>query len=285
MAGNMKAIKLRIKSVKGTSQITRAMELVASSKLVRAKERVLKSRPYYETLYSTLKDIVAGADDFSSPFLTERPVKRAAYLVIAGDRGLAGGYNANVLKMADELIKQDIGAGVEPTVLPIGKKALEYFEKRGRDIWSRAFFQAEALKVGGCFSMAKDMCKAYANGETDRLILCYTHFDSMLSQSPRSLDLLPLTLDAQAEGQGHTQLYDTDAQSLFAAIVPEYVGGIIYGALCESVVSEQGARRAAMEAAGKNAQEMIEQLNLKYNRARQGAITQEITEIVAGAES
>ena len=162
MAGNMKAIKLRIKSVKGTSQITRAMELVASSKLVRAKERVLKSRPYYETLYSTLKDIVAGADDFSSPFLTERPVKRAAYIVIAGDRGLAGGYNANVLKMADELIKQDIGAGVDPTVLPIGKKALEFFEKRGRDIWSRAFFQAEALKVGGssCATPTSIPCSA-----------------------------------------------------------------------------------------------------------------------------
>ncbi|MBR5752624.1 MAG: ATP synthase F1 subunit gamma, partial [Clostridia bacterium] len=284
-AGNMKAIKLRIKSVKGPSQITRARELVASSKLVRAKERVLKSRPYYETLYATLKDIVAGAEDFSSPFLTERPVKRAAYIVIAGDRGLAGGYNANVLKLADELIKKDDAEGISAVALPIGKKALEYFEKRERAIYSRAFFQAEALKVSGCFSMAKDMCRAYEDGEIDRITLCYTHFDSMLSQSPRSLELLPLTLDAEPDGRRQTQLYDTDARSLFAAIVPEYVGGIIYGALCESVVSEQGARRAAMEAAGKNAQEMIEQLNLKYNRARQGAITQEITEIVAGAES
>lgn len=282
MAGNMKAIKLRIKSVKGTSQITRAMELVASSKLVRAKERVLRSRPYYETLYATLKDIVAGAEEFSSPFLTQRPVKRAAYIVIAGDRGLAGGYNANVLKLAEELIKQDAEAGISAAVLPIGKKALEFFEKREREIRSRAFIQAEALKVSGCFSMAKDMCRAYENGEIDRLTLCYTHFDSMLSQSPRRLDLLPLTLGAE-DGDNRAQLYDTDARSLFSAIVPEYVGGIIYGALCESVVSEQGARRAAMEAAGKNAQEMIEQLNLKYNRARQGAITQEITEIVAGS--
>ena len=284
MAGNMKAIKLRIKSVKGTSQITRAMELVASSKLVRAKERVLRSRPYYETLYATLKDIVAGAEEFSSPCLTQRAVKRAAYIVIAGDRGLAGGYNANVLKLAEELIKQDAEAGISAAVLPIGKKALEFFEKREREIRSRAFIQAEALKVSGCFSMAKDMCRAYENREIDRLTLCYTHFDSMLSQSPRRLDLLPLTLGAE-DGDNRAQLYDTDAQSLFSAIVPEYVGGIIYGALCESVVSEQGARRAAMEAAGKNAQEMIEQLNLKYNRARQGAITQEITEIVAGAES
>ncbi len=284
MAGNMKAIKLRIKSVKGTSQITRAMELVASSKLVRAKERVTRSRPYYETLYATLKDIVAGAEEFSSPFLTQRAVKRAAYIVIAGDRGLAGGYNTNVLKLAEGLIKQDAEAGVSAVVLPIGKKTLEFFEKREREIRSRAFIQAEALRVSGCFSMAKDMCRAYENGEIDRITLCYTHFDSMLCQSPRSLDLLPLTLGAE-DGSNRAQLYDTDAPSLFAAIVPEYVGGIIYGALCESVVSEQGARRAAMEAAGKNAQEMIEQLNLKYNRARQGAITQEITEIVAGAES
>ena len=284
MAGNMKAIKLRIKSVKGTSQITRAMELVASSKLVRAKERVTRSRPYYETLYATLKDIVAGAEEFSSPFLTQRAVKRAAYIVIAGDRGLAGGYNTNVLKLAEGLIKQDAEAGVSAVVLPIGKKALEFFEKREREIRSRAFIQAEALRVSGCFSMAKDMCRAYENGEIDRITLCYTHFDSMLCQSPRSLDLLPLTLGAE-DGSNRAQLYDTDAPSLFAAIVPEYVGGIIYCALCESVVSEQGARRAAMEAAGKNAQEMIEQLNLKYNRARQGAITQEITEIVAGAES
>ncbi|MCR4622294.1 MAG: ATP synthase F1 subunit gamma [Clostridiales bacterium] len=285
MAGSMKAIKLRIKSVKGTSQITRAMELVASSKLVRAKERVQKSRPYYETLYATLRDIVAGADEFSSPFLTARPVKRAAYIVIAGDRGLAGGYNANVLRLAEELIKKDSADGIDAVTLPIGKKALEFFDKRGRQIYSRAFSQAEALRVGGCFSMAKDMCGAYLKGEIDRLTLCYTHFDSMLSQSPRFVELLPLTLDAEQGAHSRGQLYDTDARSLFAAIVPEYVGGILYGALCESVVSEQGARRAAMEAAGKNAQEMIEQLNLKYNRARQGAITQEITEIVAGAES
>ena len=283
MSDNMKSIKLRIKSVSSTRQITKAMELVAASKLRRAQERVMRSRPYYETLYLTLQDIVAETEDFSSPYVEQREEKTVCYVVIAGDRGLAGGYNSNVLKLAEQRMQQAIAKGKTVKVLPVGRKAMEFFSRRGYAIYTEAYARAESLQVSDCFTIAKDLCRSYRKGEIDRLTLCYTMFNSILSQTPQTLGLLPLVVD-ESEKRQDTQLYDTDAETVFAAIVPEYVGGVIYGALCESVVSEQGARRTAMESATKNADQMIDDLSLKYNRARQGAITQEITEIVAGAE-
>ena len=282
MGDNMKSIKLRIKSVTSTKQITKAMELVATSKLRRAQERVTRSRPYYETMYATLQEIVSAAEEFSSPYIEPREIREAVYLVIAGDRGLAGGYNSNVLKLAEAKIREDQDAGIRVRVLPIGKKALEFFTRRGYELYTEAYAQAEALQISGCFTIAKDLCREYLAKNCDKLTVCYTMFNSMLSQTPQSLDVLPLFVD-RSEKRSSGQLYDTDAETVFAAIVPEDVGGILYGALCESLVSEQGARRTAMDAATKNAEEMIEDLSLKYNRARQGAITQEITEIVAGA--
>jgi len=284
LGDNMKSIKLRIKSVTSTKQITKAMELVAASKLRKAQDRVMRSRPYYETLHETLQDIVSAADEFTSPYTTPREVKTACYVVIAGDRGLAGGYNSNLLKLAGALIEADMAAGKAVKVLPVGKKALEYCGRKGYDIYSAAYPEADDLGVSDCFTMARALSKDYLAEKIDSLTVCYTMFNSMLSQTPQNLSILPLVVDEE-DKSGAELVYDTDAETVFAAIVPEYIGGLIYGALCESVVSEQGARRTAMESATKNAQEMIDDLSLKYNRARQGAITQEITEIVAGSEN
>ena len=208
MAGNMKAVKLRIKSVQSTMQITKAMELVASSKLRKAKERAETCRPYFTELHETLKDIAKENIDFSSVYSRESSNPRTCYVVIAGDRGLAGGYNANLFKCLESAAE-----GRDYMVLPIGKKAVEYFRQRG--------------------------------------IECLT---------------------------------DKFAEIVFDAIVPEYLAGLVYGGVCESTASELAARRMAMDAATSNAEEMIDRLNLYYNRARQASITQEITEIVAGAE-
>ena len=281
MAGSMKDIKLRIKSVESTMQITKAMELVASSKLRHAKLRVEKSRPYFEVLHATLADIAAANTDFSSPYTTARPIKRTCYVVIAGDRGLAGGYNANVFKaVAAHAQSKDC------CYLPVGKKALEHYLHQGSDVLSREFAEAEDVSVGQCFSMARTLAKGFLAGEFDEIYVGYTNFVSMLTQTPAVLRLLPLNPPKEkAEGPQPLILYEPNSQAVYDAIVPEYVAGLIYGALCESVASEMGARRTAMDAASKNAGEMIDTLSLHYNRARQAAITQEITEIVAGGEA
>ena len=282
MAGaSMKDIKLRIKSVESTMQITKAMELVASSKLRKAKERVEKSRPYFEVLHEALADIAYSNLEFNSPFLTQRPVKKTCYVVIAGDRGLAGGYNANILKAVAAHAE-----GKEFCVLPIGKRALEHYQRRGAELLTDHYAEAGELEVSGCFAIAQTLAQGFLKGEYYEIYVAYTNFVSMLSQQPAIYKLLPLNYDPAAKGTGHHQLtlYEPSCEAVYDAIVPEYLAGIVYGALCESVASELGARRTAMDAASKNAGEMIDSLSLHYNRARQAAITQEITEIVAGAE-
>lgn len=282
MAGvSSKEIKLRIKSMESTKQITRAMEMVASSKLRHAQDRVLHSRPYFETLYKTIMDITESTQGLSSPYLTHREVKRSCYVVIAGDRGLAGGYNSNVLKMVYGEMD-----GKNACVLPIGKKAVEFFRTRQVPMVTEAYAEAAELSISDCFTLAKTLARSYLDGEFDEVILGYTNFVSVLSQTPSTLRLLPLLHEQTSEPiRESSAIYDPDPRTVFDTIIPEYLGGVVYGALCESVASELAARRTAMDAATKNAEDMIEDLSLKYNRARQGAITQEITEIVAGAEN
>lgn len=284
MAGvSTKDIKLRIKSMQSTKQITKAMEMVASSKLRRAQERALESRPYFETLYAAFTEIAAKTTDFSSPFFARRQVKKTCCVVIAGDRGLAGGYNSNIFKATLAFLD-----GRDACVLPIGKKAVEFFRHREYPILTDAYAEAASVSIGGCFTMAKLLSGEFLKGEFDEAALCYTNFVSMLAQSPAVLPLLPLSQirpeSASSEGLQTLTLYEPSAAEVFNAIIPEYLGGLIYGALCESVASELAARRTAMDSATKNAEDMISALSLQYNRARQGAITQEITEIVAGSE-
>ena len=289
MAANMKSVKLRIKSVQSTMQITKAMELVASSKLRKAKERAETFRPYFRELYKTLQNIAEENTDFSSVYAREASSEKYCYVVIAGDRGLAGGYNANLFKCLEADSK-----GKDFSVLPIGKKAVEYFQRKGIPCVTEAFAEIADVSVADCFEMAHLLCTEFKQGKIGHIELCYTTFVSMLSQQPEVFSTLPLTELAKenrkdkADGEQNKSksliLYEPDSAEVFDAIVPEYLAGLIYGAVCESLASELAARRTAMEAATSNAEEMIEKLNLYYNRARQASITQEITEIVGGAE-
>ena len=283
MAGvSTKEIKNRIRSMESTKQITKAMEMVAASKLRRAQAQVAASRPYFEILRTTIDDIVRNNLDFSSPYLKTRPVNKTLYIVIAGDRGLAGGYNSNILKLVMGEIK-----GTETTVLPIGKKAVDYFKSHNVPVLTDSYAEAADVSIGDCFSISKQLSKAFLAGEFDEIHVAYTNFVSVLSQVPATMQLLPLKKPEPkpaAEGQRRCDtIYEHDPEEVFAAIVPEYLGGILYGALCESRAAEQAARRSAMDSATQNADEMIADLSLKFNRARQAAITQEITEIVAGS--
>ena len=282
MAGaSMKDIKLRIKSVESTTQITKAMELVASSKLRKAKERQERCRPYFTGLHQTLENIEKAASDFSSPYQKQRDIKKRCVIVIAGDRGLAGGYNSNVFKSVLPLIE-----GGNVCVLPIGKRTVEFFTRNQVEILTTEFAEAADVSVADCFTISNLITKGYLDGQFDAVSIVYTQFVSMLTQTPVCDNLLPLkkTDSAAKSGVHSLVLYEPSPSAVYNAIVPNYIAGMIYGAMCESVASELGARRTAMDAASKNASEMIDDLSLRYNRARQGAITQEITEIVAGAE-
>ena len=180
MAGvSTKEIKTRIRSMESTKQITKAMEMVAASKLRHAQARVQNSRPYFEILYSTITDIVNSNTEFSSPYLTQRPVKKTAFVVIAGDRGLAGGYNSNILKLMQSQID-----GKDVTVLPIGKKAVDYFRSHKVPMMTENYSNAADINVGDCFSIAKQLSQAYLKGEFDEVIIGYTNFVSVLSQTP-----------------------------------------------------------------------------------------------------
>lgn len=281
-SGNMKDIKRRIKSVQSTMQITKAMELVASSKMRRAKERALSARPYFNTMYETITRLASATRDTDSIYTRPREVKNSLFLVIAGDRGLAGGYNANVFKLAAARME-----GKSAKVITIGKKAQEHYAKRDWPVASDHPGIAETMKISDTHPIVSELLDLFKMGEVDEVFLVYTEFVSPLQQEAKCIQLLPASFEKQEQekprGPQVLTEYDPSPEAVFDAIIPEYLYGVLYGATVESFCSEQSARRMAMEAAADNAGEMIENLNLSYNRARQAAITQEITEIVAGA--
>ena len=276
MAGaGMRDVKRRIKSVESTMQITKAMQLVASSKLRRAKERVETARPYFNTLYETICAMAAGNTDKTNLYTRLREVRRKAYVVIAGDRGLAGGYNVNILRFAESQMDPETAL-----VIPVGKRAVDYFSRRAYE--TRVFQEyaaVESIDLERSFELARLLTDLFRSGEADEVVLVYTEFASMLSQVPACRKILPLSYTFGAAE------FDPSIGDVMARIVPQFVGGMIFGAISESFASEQAARRTAMEAASDNAEEMISSLSLAYNRARQGAITQEITEISSGFEA
>ena len=265
MAGNTKALRVRIKSVTSTLQLTKAMGLVASSKIRRANAAMLSGREYAETLRKTMALLSADRECQKSPYMQVRTSSRTRLIVIAGDRGLAGGYNANVFRLAAEYPQAD--------VIPIGKRACERFGKP--TVSSEHFSFAEAG------TLADTLCTDFANGEYDQLGIVATRYHSVMSQEAYVEWLLPLTRGETADTAG--MVFEPDEITVLNNVIREYVAGMITVSVRESFASEVAARRMAMDSAGKNATSMIDNLQLEYNRARQGAITQEITEIVAGA--
>lgn len=265
-------------------QITKAMELVASSKLRRAKASVEASRPYHEILKSAIDELSSAPELIGSVWSNPKSCGRTLLIVIAGDRGLAGGYNSNVFKLAEGLAPPE-----SSTVLPIGKKAAEHYRYRGRTLFTESVEYAQDMSVGNSLSYADLICRGYLAGEFDKVVLVYTKFVSMLTETPVYEVLLPLAQSGAPLKEGGKPssrpdpIYGGEAVEILDKIVPQYVGGLINTAVRESLAAESAARRTAMNAANKNASEMIDSLMLKFNRARQAIITQEITEIVSGS--
>ena len=279
-SGNMKAIKRRIKSVGSTKQITKAMRLVASSKLRKAKARAEQARPYFNELYKTMCEIASANTDFSTIYTVKREVKHRLFIVVAGDRGLAGGYNSNILKMAVAAHAND---AEKPKIIAIGKKAGEFFAKRDYDIVASYANIAEDIKPNTAQDIANLAIDMFANGDVDEVVVFYTMFVSSMSQEPHSMSVLPMdTVELEDYG---VMNYDPSPEAVFNRIVPRFTASLIQCAVVESYASEQGARRTAMENATDNADAMTESLSLLYNRARQSSITTEIIDIVSGASA
>ena len=267
MAGNTKALRVRIKSVSSTLQLTKAMELVASSKIRRASEAMVRARQYSKTLDDTMSLLTQDRECGKSPYMQKREGDRVRIVIIAGDRGLAGGYNANVFRLAREY------NGAE--FIPIGKRACERY---GSQINS-----SEHYSFDEAYKLASDLCRDFCEGKFDKLYIIWTRYRSVMTQDAEITQILPFEKrDAGAEG---AMIFEPDELTVLNSFACEYVAGKIVSAVRESFSSEVAARRMAMDSAGKNARTMIDELQLEYNRARQGAITQEITEIVAGSGS
>ncbi len=285
MAGaGMQDIKRRIRSVDSTKQITKAMELVSSAKLRRARQRVEENRPYFEKIEETIQGILPHTRELKNSYIDQREVKKTGYIVITGDRGLCGGYNTNAIKKALNHMEDR-----EVSVIAIGQKGVNFFRKKGYDLDGEFVSISEKPMFSDAKSIGKLAMELYQNEMIDEVNLVYTEFVSTINHKPRLIKLLPLDQkeipEEMEEERDEVMTYEPSAEEVLEYLIPKYVESMIYGALIDASASEQGARRVAMESATDNAEEMIDDLNLKYNRARQASITQEISEIVGGAEA
>ncbi|NBG88329.1 ATP synthase F1 subunit gamma [Isachenkonia alkalipeptolytica] len=280
----MQDIKRRIKSVDSTKQITKAMELVSSAKLRRARQRVEENRPYFEKIEEAIQGILPHTKELQNPYIDQREVKKTGYIVITGDRGLCGGYNTNAIKKALNHMEDR-----EASVIAIGQKGVTFFRKRGYDLDGEFVSISEKPMFSDAKSIGKLAMELYKNEMIDEVNLVYTEFVSTITHKPKLIKLLPLDQkeipEEIQEDRDEVMTYEPSPEEVLSYLIPKYVESMIYGALIEASASEQGARRVAMESATDNAEEMIDDLNLKYNRARQASITQEISEIVGGAEA
>lgn len=280
MGANIKAIRARIKSVDSTKHITKAMQLVASSKIRRASAKMEQSRFYREVLLEAFSDLSAEKSAYSVQRSSDLP---AVYIIVAGDRGLAGGYNNNIFRSAMTMLRE------KDLVLPIGKRAVDYYKSHGNVI-TEEFVSAENFSAEDSAKAAYLLRDMYDRGEISSIALISTKLVSMLSQEPCLTRLLPLEKNEEdgekKEPEVHAVVeYEPGPEEVLAALIPEYISGAVYTSVTESFAAELAARRSAMDTATKNADAMLDDLSLKYNRARQSAITQEITEIVAGANA
>ncbi|MBQ1681075.1 MAG: ATP synthase F1 subunit gamma [Agathobacter sp.] len=282
---SMRDIKRRKSSISSTQQITNAMKLVSTVKLQKAKARAEQTNPYFNYMYRTVCSMLSKSQNINHPYLTGKDTSKKAVVVITSNRGLAGGYNSNVVKLITESDwkKEDVD------IYAVGGKGADALNHRGYHIAQNASDVMEDPTYPDAMALCEQVLKSFADGEVGEIYLAYTHFKNTVSQEPKLIKLLPVEIDEadlQEDSQNHILMnFEPNEEEALDAIIPKYVTSLFYGALVEAVASENGARMQAMDSATSNAEEMISDLTLKYNRARQGSITQELTEIIAGANA
>ncbi|WP_126428847.1 ATP synthase F1 subunit gamma [Brevibacillus marinus] len=285
MALGTREIRRRIKSVKNTRQITKAMKMVAASKLRRAQESATASKPYAQKMQEVIASIASGTTSVNHPMLQSRPVKKTGYIVITSDRGLAGGYNANIIRKVTQTLKEKHQSPDEYAIFVIGRKGRDFFKKRNYPLLGEIVGMRENATFADVKPIAAAAVKMYADEQIDELYICYNEFHSAISQTPVLKRLLPLQQLESAPERNLNYEYEPSAEEVLSVLLPRYAETLVYSALLEARASEYGARMTAMGNATDNATEMIAKYTLFYNRARQAAITQEISEIVAGANA
>ena len=279
-----KEIRTKIKSVKNTQKITKAMEMVAASKMRKAQERMAASRPYAEKVRTVIGHLALANPDYKHPFLAQRGVKRVGYIIVSTDRGLCGGLNVNLFRRLLASLRQhkEQGLGVELCI--IGSKGLAFFRRLGDPIVASATHLGDTPRVADLIGTVKVMLDSYSRGETDQLLLAHNVFQNTMTQRPQITRLLPVeTLDKDELQQHWDYIYEPDAVELLDTVLMRYVEAQVYRAAVENVACEMAARMVAMKSATDNAGKLIDNLQLMYNKARQAAITQELSEIVGGA--
>lgn len=280
---SMRDIKRRRSSIQSTQQITKAMKLVSTVKLQKAKNRAEETNPYFNHMYQTVVSMLKRSGTIMHPYLTAGESSKKAVVVITSNRGLAGGYNSNVVKLITDSgwNKEDV------TVYAIGNKGKEALERRGYTVLADYSEVIESPVYEDAAAVCGQVLKAFQEGEIGEIYLAYTHFKNTVSHEPTLMKLLPVEIDETEETENSNILmnYEPNDEEALDMIIPKYITSLFYGALVEAVASENGARMQAMDSATSNAEEMIDHLTLMYNRARQGSITQELTEIIAGANA
>ncbi len=281
-----KEIRTQIKSVKNTQKITRAMEMVAASKMRKAQERMTASRPYADKIRNVIGHLAHAHPEYNHPYLTSHDeVKRVGYIVISSDRGLCGGLNPNLFRATINSAKEWKEKGVESIYSIIGSKALSFF-KRFADIKAQITQLGDTPSVNDIIGNVKVMLDAYDKGEIDRLYVVHNEFVNTMTQAPRVQQLLPIVASDEKELEHHWDyLYEPEAKDVLDALMTRYIESLVYQGLVENIACEQAARMVSMKSASDNAGSVIDDLELVYNKARQAAITQEISEIVAGASA
>ncbi|OCT13107.1 F0F1 ATP synthase subunit gamma [Paenibacillus pectinilyticus] len=283
MAKGMREIKRQIKSTQSTKQITRAMEMVSAANLRRAQRSAEAARPYSDKLKEVVQSIAAGSKGIKHPMLQTREVKKTGYLVITSDRGLAGGYNANVLRKVMTEIRENHKSTAEYSIFVIGRKGSNYFHKRNMPVVEEVTGVPDSPKFADIKSVASAAVKNFENGTYDQLFLVYNQFKNAITQIPTMIRLLPMEEVTGVAAASYE--YEPSPEGVLEVLLPKYAETLIYSAVLEGKASEFGARMTAMNSATKNATKMISGYTLAYNRARQASITQEISEIVAGANA
>ncbi len=281
-----KEIRDQISSVKSTQKITKAMEMVAASKMRKAQDRMQAARPYAQKIRSVVAHISKANLEYKHPFTVEREVKRVGYIVVSSDRGLCGGLNMNVFRKTMSDLADWDAKGVEIDIASVGSKALAYFRRAGGNVVSEASHYGDNPNLSDLLGAITSMLSAYEDGKIDRLYVVSNEFVNTMTQKPESVQLLPVTADEEAAAEVpelFDYIYEPEAKPILDVVLKRYVESQIYQAVVENIACEQSARMVAMKAASDNAGDLIGELELVYNKARQAAITQEISEIVSGA--
>lgn len=279
-----KEIRTKIKSVKNTQKITKAMEMVAASKMRRAQDRMAQSRPYAEKIQTVIGHLALANPDYKHPFLAHRDVKRVGYIIVSTDRGLAGGLNINLFRRVLMSLREMKASGTGVEMCLIGAKALGFFRRLDERIVASTTHLGDSPRVADLIGTVKVMLDAYTRGEIDQLLLAHNVFVNTMTQRPAITRLLPVeTLDRDQLPKHWDYIYEPDAAELLDGVLMRYIEAQVYRAALENVACEMAARMVAMKSATDNAGKLIDNLQLMYNKARQAAITQEISEIVGGA--